>query len=91
MIATVIVTLVGGRIGPAHADEVEDLDEDDEDSPDESPESPAPAPEAASTPAPKKPGPMKVPFVPFLVLAALEYLLGADALVQSYFRLMRGE
>ena len=91
VIATVIVTLVGGRIGPAHADEVEDLDEDDEDSPDESPEPPATAPGASSAPATKKAGPMKVPFVPFLVLAALEYLLGADALVQSYFRLMRGE
>ena len=35
--------------------------------------------------------PMKVPFVPFLALAALEYLLGADALVDSYLRWMRGE
>ena len=32
------------------------------------------------------PAKLKVPFVPFLALAALEYMLGADRLVEAYLR-----
>ncbi|MEI8254194.1 MAG: prepilin peptidase [Deltaproteobacteria bacterium] len=117
VIATAVVTLLGGRIGPAHADEVEDDDEEapvtgtepdsttgsadrvetaTADAPVLTASEAGPAPGGDDRPVgaeetPRAPGPMKVPFVPFLALAALEYLLGADALVQAYLRFLRGE
>lgn len=135
VIATVIVSLAGGRIGPAHADDVEDIDgdEDDQDEDDEEeannesdavsapvetaptgePGTPKESESSALTPArddaPPRPdsrpmdsidspptksplrGRAKIPFVPFLALAALEYLLGADQFVQAYLRFIRGE
>ncbi len=95
VIATVAVSLLGGRIGPAHADEVEDVDDGDEPVTEAEPDT-----TASDDAQPIDEGdvekrtaslPLKVPFVPFLALAALEYLLGADSLVQAYLRFLRGE
>jgi len=77
VIATGIVALAGGRLGPGHASVVEDADGGEVDS-------------GTGTDGDAEAGPTKfragtkVPFVPFLALAALEYLLGADALVNEY-------
>lgn len=87
VIATAAVSLLGRRIGPANADEVEDVDDSVPEPLADDDEKPADAPGET----PRAAGPMKVPFVPFLALAALEYLLGADALVDDYLRLVRGE
>lgn len=97
VLATGIAWLLRGRIGPAHADDVEDLDPDEDEEEDageadETHEDDAHETEARleAPPAPVRKK-LKLPFVPFLALAALEYLLGADVWVDTYLRWMRGE
>lgn len=125
VIATLVAMALGTRIGPSHADQIEDDALDEHGNADEGksavhereahkgmsgphnaatsasdertatplmhetakgePDVELPAPEGARLPA------TKVPFVPFLALAALEYMLGADVLVDNYLRMMRGE
>jgi len=93
VIAAAIAAATGRRIGAEDVDEVEDEDQDqDQDDsahesivPEDEPSENAPATiersetagetEAATVTGRK---PMKLPFVPFLALGALEYLLGAD-------------
>jgi leader peptidase (prepilin peptidase)/N-methyltransferase len=96
VVATGIAMLFRARIGPAHADEVEDEEEGEEAEGEGGEEGGAEkdegAPDVVVAEARTARGvKLKVPFVPFLALAALEYLLGADALVNEYLRLMRGE
>lgn len=86
VIAAGIALLAQKRIGPAHADEIEDEDEDEDDTDDEVGTSQKGNGIGPATRA----GKIKVPFVPFLALAALEYLLGADVLVNEYLQLIRG-
>lgn len=96
--AAAIAKVLGKRIGPAHANDVEDsdhLEDEAQELPaqsttttsqvsanaplqDDSPSQAALEPNDEQEP---NPGAMKVPFVPFLALAAIEYLLGADKLV----------
>jgi leader peptidase (prepilin peptidase)/N-methyltransferase len=99
VIATVIVRLAGGRIGPRYADEVGDEEDDtDRDAAETKTANDVEAVPAASDTddgideeEPPMTGRSKVPFVPFLALAALEYLLGADHVVDAYLRLVRGD
>jgi prepilin signal peptidase PulO-like enzyme (type II secretory pathway) len=86
VIAAGIALALRGRIGPAHADEVADDDEEEE--PAAEPAAPKDRVDSAAAMPKRK---ARMPFVPFLTLGALEYLLGADALVNGYLRLLHGD
>jgi leader peptidase (prepilin peptidase)/N-methyltransferase len=100
VIAAGIAAATGARIGADDVDEMEDEDEDDprdlpapastegqdpvgdraqSDGLEAHESTDAPEPETAE----QKP-PMKMPFAPFLALGAVEYLLGADVLLQRW-------
>ncbi|MDP3275188.1 MAG: prepilin peptidase [Deltaproteobacteria bacterium] len=88
VIATVVATVMGVRVGPAHAADVEDVEDFADEQPpiDQVPSDPAEeslgeSTGSASTPPEKM---AKIPFVPFLALGALEYLLGADVWVARW-------
>jgi leader peptidase (prepilin peptidase)/N-methyltransferase len=99
VLVTGVVMLAKGRMGPEHAQEIDD----EEDEEDEGGAEARGADEADGEPSgegdearerggqPEGVGKLKVPFVPFLALGALEYLLGADALARAYLHLIRGE
>jgi leader peptidase (prepilin peptidase)/N-methyltransferase len=103
VVATVVVMLFRGRLGPA--DDTDDTDDDDDepedadetDAGEHAPLPPLPPPSSDDAPAlaasgsdDRPLGRMKVPFVPFLAIGALEYLLGADAVIDVYLRWMTG-
>lgn len=95
VIAAAIAAATGRRIGADDVDDVEDEDDEgdgDESEPedtshDSSSSSDAAAPEtdsASGDPAADARAPMKLPFAPFLGLAAVEYLLGADVILARW-------
>lgn len=96
VIATGVAMLFHTRLGPAHADLVEDEPTPQNDTPhtpppdENQPHSPNTHTAAVTEETPRT-AKLKVPFVPFLSLAALEYLLGADVMVREYLQWIRGE
>jgi leader peptidase (prepilin peptidase)/N-methyltransferase len=58
--------------------------DDPEDAPDDRSSVPPRDAPGSTAPPSAAPGPMKMPFVPFLALGAIEYLLGADQLIARW-------
>ncbi len=100
VIAAAIAAATGRRIGADDVDDVEDEDDDelddqhptDESEPEEAPvetqtptdAAPPETDSASGEHSPDARSPMKLPFAPFLGLAAVEYLLGADVILARW-------
>jgi leader peptidase (prepilin peptidase)/N-methyltransferase len=97
VIAAAVAAALGRRIGAEDVDDVEDEDDEDEDEPSAAPPHGAhehhegsTTPDASEEPtdlskqALARRAPMKLPFAPFLSLAAVEYLLGFDRLLAQW-------
>lgn len=93
--AAAIAAALGRRIGADDVDEVEDVDDeqdndgepsatDDAPAPDEQGKDEPPEVDGGQPATPSGRTPMKLPFAPFLGLAALEYMLFADILVARW-------
>lgn len=89
--ATVLARLTGWQLGPTD-EELAELDDEDEEEGEEAKAEEKAAEEKTEEKAEEAEGFMRarIPFGPFLALGAMEYLLGADALVEWYLNSFRG-